>query len=118
MPLSFTLAHADGCRVQVDGKNLKHARREENVLYFDLKTAVAWLAQKDPEKALAEAAKTYDGDGQKRAGERSEIPALIRQFSDFAAMSASEEFEGWCEALYKPMFEANWQTLASEEPRP
>lgn len=83
-----------------------------------IKTAFAWLAQKDPDKALAEAAKTYDGDGQKRAGERSEIPALIRQFSDFAAMSASEEFEGWCEALYKPMFEANWQTLASEEPRP
>ena len=84
-----------------------------------IKTAFAWLAQheKDPERALADAAKTYDGDGQ-RDGERTENAALLRQFSDFAAMTASEEFEGWCEALYKPMFEAKWQTLASEEVRP
>lgn len=84
-----------------------------------IKTAFAWLAvqQKDADKALLEAAKAYDGDAQ-RDGERSENPALVRQFSDFAAMVETEEFEGWCEALYKPMFEAQWQTLASEEARP
>lgn len=82
-----------------------------------IKTAFAWLAGKDPDKALADAATAYDGDGQ-REGERSESVALARQFNDFAALTASEEFEGWCEALYKPMFEAPWQTLANEEARP
>ncbi|MFD2645248.1 exodeoxyribonuclease V subunit gamma [Pseudomonas japonica] len=81
-----------------------------------IKTAFAWLAGKDPDKALAEAAKTYDGSD-RRPGERSEIVALARQFPDFAALTASEEFEGWCESLYKPMFEAQWQTLDAEEAR-
>ncbi|RWU25694.1 exodeoxyribonuclease V subunit gamma [Pseudomonas alkylphenolica] len=80
-----------------------------------VKTAFAWLAQSDPDKALAAAAKTYEGDGQNSSGERSESTALARQFSDFAALSASEEFEGWCEALYRPMFDAPWQTLGNEE---
>ena len=82
-----------------------------------IKTAFAWLAGKDPDKALIDAAKAYDGDGQ-RGGERGESVALARQFGDFAALTASEEFEGWCEALYKPMYEAKWQTLAAEEARP
>ncbi|MDD0976053.1 exodeoxyribonuclease V subunit gamma [Pseudomonas fontis] len=82
-----------------------------------VKTAFAWLAQPDPEKALAAAAKAYDGDGQNSAGERAESTALARQFSDFAALTASEEFEGWCEALYKPMHEAGWKNLDSEEAR-
>lgn len=80
-----------------------------------VKTAFAWLAQSDPDKALAAAAKTYEGDGQNSSGERSESAALVRQFSDFAALSASEEFEGWCEAMYRPMFDAPWQTLGNEE---
>ncbi|MNM67282.1 RecBCD enzyme subunit RecC [compost metagenome] len=79
------------------------------------KTAFAWLAQSDPAKALAAAAKAYEGDGQNSFGERSESTALARQFSDFAALTASEEFEGWCEALYRPMFDAPWQTLGNEE---
>ncbi|MDD2060257.1 exodeoxyribonuclease V subunit gamma [Pseudomonas sp. GD03860] len=80
-----------------------------------VKTAFAWLAQSDPEKAWAAAIKQYDGDGRNSAGERSESTALARQFADFAALNASEEFEGWCEALYRPMFEAPWQTLDNEE---
>ncbi|PWB35470.1 exodeoxyribonuclease V subunit gamma [Pseudomonas sp. SDI] len=83
-----------------------------------VKTAFAWLGQPEPEKALAAAAKAYDGDGQSSAGERSESTALARQYSDFAALTASEEFDGWCEALYRPMFEAGWQTLESVEARP
>jgi exodeoxyribonuclease V gamma subunit len=80
-----------------------------------VKTAFAWLAQSDPDKALAIAAKAYEGDGQNSFGERSESTALARQFSDFAALTASEEFEGWCEALYRPMFDAPWQTVGNEE---
>ncbi|MNZ35003.1 RecBCD enzyme subunit RecC [compost metagenome] len=80
-----------------------------------VKTAIAWLAQTDPDKALAAAAKAYEGDGQNSFGERSESTALARQFTDFAALTASEEFEGWCEAMYRPMFEAPWQTLGNEE---
>lgn len=83
-----------------------------------IKTAFTWLGQSDPEKALTAAAKAYDGDGQNTRGERSESTALARQFSDFAALTASEEFEGWCEALYRPMFEAAWQRLGSEEAHP
>lgn len=83
-----------------------------------IKTAFSWLGQSDPEKALTAAAKAYDGDGQNTRGERSESTALARQFSDFAALTASEEFEGWCEALYRPMFEAAWQRLGSEEAHP
>lgn len=80
-----------------------------------IKTAFSWLGQADPDKALVAAAKAYDGDGQNTRGERSESTALARQFKDFAALTASEEFEGWCEALYRPMFEAAWQRLGSEE---
>ena len=80
-----------------------------------VKTAFAWLAQSDPDKALAAAIKQYEGDGRNSAGERSESTALARQFPDFAALSASEEFEGWCESLYRPMFDAPWQTLGNEE---
>jgi exodeoxyribonuclease V gamma subunit len=28
---------------------------------------------------------------------------------------ASEEFVGWCEALYKPIFDAPWQALSRTE---
>ena len=80
-----------------------------------VKTAFAWLGQGDPDKALVAAAKAYEGDGQNSFGERSESTALARQFTDFAALTASEEFEGWCEALYRPMFDVPWQTLGNEE---
>ena len=79
------------------------------------KTAFAWLAQEDPDKALAAAARAYEGDGQISYGERSESLALARQYRDFAALALDETFEGWCEALYRPLFAAPWQTLGNPE---
>ncbi|WP_213880534.1 exodeoxyribonuclease V subunit gamma [Pseudomonas sp. dw_358] len=76
-----------------------------------VKTAFAWLGQSDPDKALAAARKAYEGDGLTTDGERRESPALARQYPDFDSLLASEEFEGWAEALYKPMFEAGWQSI-------
>ncbi|MFJ4395602.1 exodeoxyribonuclease V subunit gamma [Pseudomonas sp. NPDC089396] len=79
------------------------------------KTAFAWLAQDDPDKALAAAMRAYEGDGRNSFGERSESLALARQFRDFSALSADETFEGWCETLYRPLFSAAWQTLGNPE---
>ena len=64
---------------------------------------------------MAAAARAYEGDGQNSFGERSESLALARQFRDFAALSADETFEGWCEALYRPLFAAPWQTQGNPE---
>ncbi|MFK3798533.1 exodeoxyribonuclease V subunit gamma [Pseudomonas sp. NPDC088444] len=80
-----------------------------------IKTAFAWLGQGDEEKAEAAARKTYEGEGQNISGECAESTALARQFPDFDALLDSEEFVGWCEALYKPIFDAPWQSLSSEE---
>ncbi|WP_296260053.1 MULTISPECIES: exodeoxyribonuclease V subunit gamma [unclassified Pseudomonas] len=80
-----------------------------------VKTAFAWLGQSDEVKAEAAARKAYEGDGQNSNGERAESTALSRQFPDFDAMLDSEEFAGWCESLYKPIFEAPWQSQSSEE---
>ncbi|SQG00519.1 exodeoxyribonuclease V subunit gamma [Paucimonas lemoignei] len=79
-----------------------------------VKTAFAWLGQTDTSKAEAAARKAYEGDGQTTDGERRESTALARQFPDFDALMESEEFVGWCEALYKPIVEAPWQSLSSE----
>ncbi len=79
------------------------------------KTAFAWLAQEDPDKALAAAVRAYEGDERTHFGERSESVALLRQFRDFTALTADETFEGWCEALYRPLFAAPWQTLGNPE---
>ncbi|TDJ72974.1 exodeoxyribonuclease V subunit gamma [Pseudomonas putida] len=79
------------------------------------KTAFAWLAQDDPDKALVAATRAYEGDERNHFGERSESIALARQFRDFAALSADETFEGWCESLYRPLFAAPWQTLGNPE---
>lgn len=79
------------------------------------KTAFAWLAQDDPDKAMAAAIRAYEGDGRTSFGERSESVALARQFRDFAALSADETFEGWCEALYRPLFSADWQAQGNPE---
>ncbi|MFJ4068019.1 exodeoxyribonuclease V subunit gamma [Pseudomonas sp. NPDC089996] len=79
------------------------------------KTAFAWLAQEDPAKALAAATRAYEGDGRTSFGERSESVALARQFRDFAALSADETFEGWCETLYRPLFSASWQAQGNSE---
>lgn len=80
-----------------------------------VKTAFAWLGQSEEAKADAAARKTYEGDGQTSRGERAESAALARQFPDFNALLDSEEFVGWCESLYKPIYEAPWQSLSSEE---
>jgi exodeoxyribonuclease V gamma subunit len=80
-----------------------------------VKTAFAWLGQNDEDKASASARLAYEGDGQTRDGERRESTALARQFPDFNALLDSEEFVGWCHALYKPIFDAAWQSLSSEE---
>ncbi|UQS16017.1 exodeoxyribonuclease V subunit gamma [Pseudomonas sp. HS6] len=78
-----------------------------------VKTAFAWLGQNDPLKAVAAARKAYEGDGQSSEGERRESPALARQFPNFDALLAEETFPDWCNALYRPVLEAPWQSLAS-----
>lgn len=75
-----------------------------------VKTAFASLGQNDESKAEAAARKAYEGDGQTTDGERRESTALARQFPDFDALIESEEFAGWCDALYKPIFDAPWQS--------
>jgi len=82
-----------------------------------VKTAFAWLGQSDPVKAEAAACKAYEGDGQTTDGERRESPALARQFPDYSALVADETFSDWCNALYRPLLEAPWRSLASEEVR-
>jgi exodeoxyribonuclease V gamma subunit len=82
-----------------------------------VKTAFAWLTQTDPLKAEAAARKAYEGDGQNSEGERRESPALSRQFADFDALMADETFSGWCDALYRPLYEAPWRSLNSDGAR-
>jgi exodeoxyribonuclease V gamma subunit len=82
-----------------------------------VKTAFAWLGQTDPVKAQAAARKAYEGDGQTTDGERRESPALARQFADYDALVADETFPDWCDALYRPLLEAPWRSLSSEESR-
>jgi exodeoxyribonuclease V gamma subunit len=82
-----------------------------------VKTAFAWLGQSDPGKAEAAARKAYEGDGLSFEGERRESPALARQFADFDALTADETFPDWCDALYRPLFEAPWRSLADEDVR-
>lgn len=79
-----------------------------------VKTAFAWLGQ-PADKAEAAARKAYEGDGQTTDGERRESTALARQFADFDALMDSEEFAGWCETLYKPIYDAPWQSLSGGE---
>ncbi|WP_434560882.1 exodeoxyribonuclease V subunit gamma [Pseudomonas sp. Z4-20] len=82
-----------------------------------VKTAFAWLGQGDPDKAEAAARKAYEGDGLTFEGERRESPALARQYADFDALMADETFPDWCDALYRPLIEAAWRSLAAEEGR-
>jgi exodeoxyribonuclease V gamma subunit len=83
-----------------------------------VKTAFAWLGQTDPVKAQAAARKAYEGDGLTTDGERRESPALGRQFADYDVLMADETFPDWCDALYRPLLEAPWRSLTSEEARP
>ncbi|VVN35541.1 RecBCD enzyme subunit RecC [Pseudomonas fluorescens] len=82
-----------------------------------VKTAFAWLTQTDPGKADAAARKAYEGDGMTTDGERRESPALAREFADYDALIADETFPDWCNAMYKPMLEAPWRSLTTEEAR-
>jgi exodeoxyribonuclease V gamma subunit len=82
-----------------------------------VKTAFAWLGQTDPVKAEAAARKAYEGDGLTTDGERRESVALARQFTDYDALTADETFPDWCDALYRPLLEASWRSMSSEEPR-
>jgi exodeoxyribonuclease V gamma subunit len=82
-----------------------------------VKTAFAWLAQTDPVKADAAARKAYEGDRQTTDGERRESPALARQYADYDVLIADETFPDWCDALYRPLLEAPWRSLTSEEAR-
>jgi exodeoxyribonuclease V gamma subunit len=70
------------------------------------RTAFAWLAN-EPDKALAFAEQAYQG-------EAATHPALRRQYPDFAALLADEEFDGWCQTLYAPVFTAGWQVVGGE----
>jgi exodeoxyribonuclease V gamma subunit len=80
-----------------------------------VKTAFAWLAQSDPDKAEAAARKAYEGDGVTSDGERRESPALARQYADYDALIADETFGGWAETLYRPLLQAPWRSALSEE---
>jgi exodeoxyribonuclease V gamma subunit len=82
-----------------------------------VKTAFAWLGQTDPVKAAMAARKAYEGDGLTTDGERRESVALARQFADYDALTADETFVDWCNALYRPLLEAPWRSLSSEEAR-
>jgi len=82
-----------------------------------VKTAFAWLGQTDPLKAQAAARKAYEGDGMTTDGERRESQALTRQFIDYDVLTADETFPDWCNALYRPLLDAPWRSLASEEAR-
>ncbi|MCD5997387.1 exodeoxyribonuclease V subunit gamma [Pseudomonas sp. CDFA 602] len=79
-----------------------------------VKTAFAWLGQ-PLDKAEAAARKAYEGDGQTTDGERRESTALARQFPDFDALMDSEDFVGWTDTLYKPIYDAPWQSLSGGE---
>ena len=103
-----------------------------------VKTAFAWLGQTDSDKAQAAARKAYEGDGITFAGERAENVALARQFADFDALinnqagsvqsaehhnSANQAtpaptFAACCDTLYRPLFEAPWQSVEAQEARP
>lgn len=73
-----------------------------------LKTACAWLGtlDKGEDKALAAARKAYDGDDYQGAGERHASASLLRQYPDFAALSACGDFTEWGRTLYQPLIEA------------
>tara|TARA_R110000822_G_scaffold78578_7_gene188179 strand:- start:13865 stop:17374 length:3510 start_codon:yes stop_codon:yes gene_type:complete len=83
------------------------------------KTALAWLAAEDEDKALVQARQCYDGNDFSR-GERQDSAALLRSFADFASLSASGEFEAFASLLYQPLVRAQaeqWLTVtpATEE---
>lgn len=72
------------------------------------RTAFAWLASggaAEPEKAMREARKRYEG-GFGMGGEVDASPALARVYPDFDRLLASGEFAHWAEQLYAPLLAA------------
>lgn len=126
LPLSTALVASDETLL-LEALPLEHARTTlehlltawlkgmDQPLPVAVKTAFAWLGQTDPAKAEAAACKAYEGDGVNSDGERRESTALARQFPDFAGLIDSEEFQGWCETLYRPIINAPWQSLSGAE---
>ena len=86
------------------------------LIAFDMDSTLINIECVD-EIADAAGRKAYEGDGMTTDGERRESPALARQFADYDALIADETFPDWCNALYKPMLEAPWRSLSSEEAR-
>lgn len=70
-------------------------------------TAFAWLAwaDRDEDRALAEARAAYEG-GFNARGEADQRPALRRAFPDFDALMANGEFRHWADTLYRPLWQA------------
>ncbi|UAW98058.1 exodeoxyribonuclease V subunit gamma [Halopseudomonas nanhaiensis] len=74
-------------------------------LPVEVETAFVLLCEDDPAKALSKARSQYDGSDFS-LGEVRKSVALQRSYPDFASLLASEEFEGWVEALYRPLARA------------
>ncbi len=73
-----------------------------------VETAFVMLTEDDPEKALGKARTCYDGSDF-ALGEVHKSVAMQRSYSSFASLLATEEFEGWVEALYRPLAQAAQQ---------
>ena len=43
--------------------------------------------------------------------------ALCEAVKDYDALTADESFPGWCDALYRPLLQAPWRSLNSEDSR-
>ena len=78
-----------------------------------LKTAIAWLAAGDEDKALKAASETYEG-GFQRTGEVGQSASLARQYPDFAVLSADGDFQAWSEDLYQALLQADIDDLKEE----
>lgn len=74
-------------------------------LPLEAEAACAWIAAKDPDRALGDAKTIYEG-GFKISGSLERNPYLQRTYPDFAALVASGEFQKLAAELIKPLIEA------------
>ncbi|SDS96041.1 DNA helicase/exodeoxyribonuclease V, gamma subunit [Halopseudomonas xinjiangensis] len=70
-----------------------------------VETAFVMLTEDDSTKALGKARNHYDGSDFS-LGEVHKSVAMQRSYPTFASLLATEEFEGWAEALYRPLAQA------------
>ncbi|TBU90341.1 exodeoxyribonuclease V subunit gamma [Stutzerimonas kirkiae] len=82
-----------------------------------LKSAFAWLAQEDPQRAWEAAQQCYEG-GFQLAGEVAGDASLARQYPDFASLAADGRFAEWSRLLYLPLLEFAPERLADAEDAP